>query len=81
MVISILTTREYRAFSKIERDLKLSIKREIYQGFELTDTQPRQVQPKKKSLIEKKGGFDFHKKKVEKRRRSKNRKDINRGKK
>ncbi|SHO80414.1 ATP-dependent RNA helicase RhlE [hydrothermal vent metagenome] len=73
MVISILTTRDYRAFSKIERDLKLSIKREIYKGFELTDTQPRQTQPKKKSLIEKKGGFDFHKKRVEKRRRNRGR--------
>jgi len=82
MVISILTTREYRAFSKIERDLKLSIKREVYKGFELTDTQPRQTQPKKKSLIEKKGGFDFHKKRVEKRKRkNSNIKDIKRGRK
>jgi len=66
-VISFLTTLDYNAFSKIEKDLKLNIKREIYPGFELTDKQPRQKQPKKKSLIERKGGYDFHKKRMEKR--------------
>ena len=66
-VISFLTTLDYNAFSKIEKDLKLNIKREIYPGFELTDKQPRQTQPKKKSLIERKGGYDFHKKRMEKR--------------
>lgn len=70
-VISILTNRDYNVFSKMERDLRLNIKREIYPGFELTDKQPRQSQPKKKSLIEKKGGWDFHKKRMEKRTRSK----------
>ena len=70
-VISFLTTIDYNAFSKIERHLRLNIKREIYPGFELTDKQPRQSQPKKKSLIEKKGGWDFHKKRMEKRSRSK----------
>jgi ATP-dependent RNA helicase RhlE len=68
-VISFLTAFDYNAFSKIERDLRLSIKREIYPGFELTDKQPRQKQPKKKSLIERKGGFDFHKKRMEKRKK------------
>ncbi|HEY9190313.1 MAG TPA: DEAD/DEAH box helicase [Sulfurovum sp.] len=67
-VISLLTTKDYNVFSKMERDLKLNIKREIYPGFELTDTQPRQKQPKKKSLIERKGGFDYHKQKIQKRR-------------
>ncbi|HSR74587.1 MAG TPA: DEAD/DEAH box helicase [Sulfurovum sp.] len=67
-VITILTTRDYNHFSKMERDLKLNIKRDIYPGFELTDTQPRQKQPKKKSLIERKGGFDYHKQKMQKRR-------------
>ncbi|MFK5975537.1 MAG: DEAD/DEAH box helicase [Sulfurovum sp.] len=67
-VISILTARDYNPFSKIERDLRLSIKREVYEGFELTDTQPRQKQPKKKSLIERKGGFDYHKQRTEKRK-------------
>ena len=66
-VISFLTTLDYNTFSKIEKDLKLNIKREIYPGFELTDKQPRQKQPKKKSLIERKGGYDFHKKRMEKR--------------
>ena len=70
-VVSFLTTKDYDTFTKIERHLKLNIKREIYPGFELTDKQPRQKQPKKKSLIERKGGFDFHKKKMEKLRRSK----------
>jgi len=70
-VVSFLTTRDYDAFSKIERHLRLNIKRDIYPGFELTDKQPRQKQPKKKSLIERKGGFDFHKKKMEKLKRSK----------
>ncbi len=65
-VVSILTTRDYNPFAKIERDLKINIKRDVYDGFELTDTQPRQKQPKKKSLIERKGGFDFHKKRMEK---------------
>jgi ATP-dependent RNA helicase RhlE len=65
-VISILTTRDYDVFSKMERNLRLNIKREIYPGFELTDKQPRQKQPKKKSLVERKGGFDFHKQKMQK---------------
>jgi ATP-dependent RNA helicase RhlE len=68
-VISFLTTLDYNTFSKIERHLKLNIKRDIYPGFELTDKQPRQKQPKKKSLIERKGGYDFHKKRMEKRKR------------
>ena len=76
-VISFLTIRDYNAFSKIEKDLRLSIKREIHPGFELTDKQPRQKQPKKKSLIERKGGFDFHKKKMEKRKRTAKYKDRN----
>jgi len=66
-VISFLTTLDYNTFSKIEQHLKLNIKRDIYPGFELTDKQPRQKQPKKKSLIERKGGYDFHKKRMEKR--------------
>ncbi len=70
-VISILTVNDYTPFGKMERDLKLNIKREIYNGFELTDTQPRQKQPKKKSLIERKGGFDFHKQKMQKRNKTK----------
>jgi ATP-dependent RNA helicase RhlE len=71
-VISILTTRDYDVFSKMERNLRLNIKREIYPGFELTDKQPRQKQPKKKSLIERKGKFDFHKQKMQKKNTQKN---------
>lgn len=66
-VITLLTTRDYNAFSTIEKHLKLNVKRDIYEGFELTDKQPRQKQPKKKSLIERKGGFDYHKQKMQKR--------------
>jgi len=74
-VITFLTTSDYNNFSKIEKHLKLNIKREIYPGFELTDKQPRQKQPKKKSLIERKGGYDFHKKRMEKRKRADQRKN------
>lgn len=66
-VITLLTTHEYNAFSTIEKHLKLNVKREIYEGFELTDKQPRQKQPKKKSLVERKGGIDYHKQKMQKR--------------
>jgi len=69
-VISLLTVADYETFSKIDRHLKLNIKRDIYPGFELTDKQPRQKQPKKKSLVERKGGYDFHKKRMEKRKRA-----------
>jgi ATP-dependent RNA helicase RhlE len=54
-VITFLTTLEYNKFTKIERNLKLSIKREILEEFELKDRQPRQRQMKKKSLSERKG--------------------------
>jgi len=60
-VISLLTVNDYNFFTKIEVQLKLSIKREIYKGFELTDRQPRQRQAKKKSLREKKGFVDYKK--------------------
>lgn len=53
-VISLLTTKDYNHFTKIERHLKLSIKREIEEGFELKDRQPRQKQFAKKKLSEKK---------------------------
>jgi len=61
-VISLLTINDYSAFSKIEKDLKLNIKRKIYEGFELTDKQPRQKRPVKKTLREKKGYIDYDKK-------------------
>ena len=61
LVISLLTIFDYNGFSKIEKDLKLNVKREIYEGFELTDKQPRQAQPRKKSLREKKGYIDYDK--------------------
>lgn len=70
-VISILTIRDYDFFTKMEKHLKLNIKRDIYPGFELTDKQPRQRQPKKKSLIERKGGFDYHKQKMQRRGQTK----------
>ena len=60
-VITLLTINDYNAFSKIEKDLKLNIKREIYEGFEITDKQPRQARPRKKALREKKGYIDYDK--------------------
>jgi ATP-dependent RNA helicase RhlE len=54
-VITLLTTSDYNKFTKIERNLKLSIKRETLDEFELKDRQPRQKQMKKKSLSERKG--------------------------
>jgi ATP-dependent RNA helicase RhlE len=49
-VISFLTVNDYNHFTKIERNLKLNIKRTIKSGFELDDRQPRQKQMKKKKL-------------------------------
>lgn len=64
-VITLLTTRDYNKFSKTEKHLKLNVKREIHPDFELTDTQPRQAQPRKKLLREKKGYIDKDKKRRE----------------
>jgi ATP-dependent RNA helicase RhlE len=61
-VITLLTIRDYNAFSTIEKHLKLNVKREIMDGFEITDKQPRQARPRKKSLSEKKGKIDYDKK-------------------
>ena len=66
MVISLLTIRDYNNFSQIEKDLRMNVKREIYEGFELTDKQPRQKRPVKKTLREKKGYIDYDKKRDEK---------------
>lgn len=64
-VITLLTIRDYNRFSKIEKHLKLNIKREVHPDFVLTDTQPRQAQPRKKLLREKKGYIDKDKKRRE----------------
>jgi ATP-dependent RNA helicase RhlE len=61
-VITLLTINDYNAFSTIEKHLKLNVKREIMDGFEITDKQPRQARPRKKSLREKKGYIDYDKK-------------------
>jgi len=61
-VITLLTIHDYNAFSTIEKHLKLNVKREIMDGFEITDKQPRQARPRKKSLSEKKGKIDYDKK-------------------
>jgi ATP-dependent RNA helicase RhlE len=61
-VISLLTIHDYNAFSQIEKDLRMNVKRDVYEGFELTDKQPRQKRPVKKSLREKKGYIDYDKK-------------------
>jgi ATP-dependent RNA helicase RhlE len=61
-VITLLTIYDYNAFTTIEKHLKLNVKREIMQGFDITDKQPRQARPRKKSLSEKKGTIDYDKK-------------------
>jgi len=61
-VITLLTILDYNTFSSIEKHLKLNIKREIMDGFEITDKQPRQARPRKKKLSEKKGKIDYDKK-------------------
>lgn len=54
-VISILTVLDYNHFTKIERNLRLNVKREIHEDFPLKDRQPRQKVQKKKKLSEIKG--------------------------
>ncbi|SFV71888.1 ATP-dependent RNA helicase RhlE [hydrothermal vent metagenome] len=61
-VITLLTIFDYNAFTTIEKHLKLNVKRQIMDGFEITDKQPRQARPRKKSLSEKKGKIDYDKK-------------------
>ncbi len=61
-VITLLTIHDYNTFTTIEKHLKLNIKRDIMEGFEITDKQPRQARPRKKSLREKKGYIDYDKK-------------------
>ncbi|WP_309498618.1 DEAD/DEAH box helicase [Sulfurovum sp.] len=60
-VISLLTIHDYDFFTKMEKHLKLNIKRDSYEGFELTDKQPRQKRQIKKKLSEKKGKIDYDK--------------------
>jgi ATP-dependent RNA helicase RhlE len=60
-VISLLTIHDYDFFTKMEKHLKLNIKRDTYEGFELTDKQPRQKRQIKKKLSEKKGKIDYDK--------------------
>lgn len=60
-VISLLTIHDYDFFTQMEKHLKLNIKRESYEGFELTDKQPRQKRQVKKKLSEKKGKIDYDK--------------------
>jgi hypothetical protein len=48
----------------MEKHLKLNIKRDSYEGFELTDRQPRQKRQIKKTLSEKKGYIDYDKKRM-----------------
>ncbi len=61
MVITILTVEDYNHFTKIERNLKLNVKREIHNDFPLKDRQPRQKIQTKKKLSERKGKKDLNK--------------------
>lgn len=65
-VITILTVEDYNKFTKIERDLRLNVKREIHEDFPLKDRQPRQKVQVKKKLSEKKGKRVTPKKEPEK---------------
>ena len=83
MVISLLTIGDYNRFSEIEKDLRMNVKRETYEGFELTDKQPRQKRPVKKTLREKKGYIDYDKKRkhtyaAQKKKRDEKKKDSDR---
>jgi len=83
MVISLLTINDYARFSEIEKDLRMNVKREIYEGFELEDRQPRQKRPVKKTLREKKGYIDYDKKRkytyaAQKKKRDEKKKDADR---
>ncbi|CAA6799260.1 MAG: ATP-dependent RNA helicase RhlE, partial [uncultured Sulfurovum sp.] len=83
MVISLLTINDYSRFSEIEKDLRMNVKREIYEGFELEDRQPRQKRPVKKTLREKKGYIDYDKKRkytyaAQKKKRDEKKKDSER---
>jgi ATP-dependent RNA helicase RhlE len=60
-VITLLTIHDYNAFTTIEKHLKLNVKREVMEGFEITDKQPRQARPRKKTLSEKMGKIDYDK--------------------
>jgi len=63
-VVTLLTVEDYNHFTKIERDLKLNIRRDIHDQFPLKDRQPRQKIQKKKKLSEKKGKTTTPKKPV-----------------
>jgi ATP-dependent RNA helicase RhlE len=62
-VITLLTVNDYQPFSTIEKHLKLQIKREVMEGFEITDKAPRQARPRKKSIKEKKSKIPYAKQK------------------
>lgn len=53
--ITILSPNEYKQMAEIEKELILTIPRQVLDGFELTEKEPRMIQKKKKSLSEKKG--------------------------
>ena len=54
MAITLLSVKDYKFMSEIEKELMLKIPREELKGFETTEKKPRAKQPKPKSLKEKK---------------------------
>ncbi|RXJ87124.1 RNA helicase [Arcobacter sp. CECT 8985] len=66
--ITLISAKEYKALEEIEKDLMITIKRLVLQGYELTEKQPRLYKHKKKKLLEKK--------KVDKKRSDKPEKKI-----
>jgi ATP-dependent RNA helicase RhlE len=78
LVITLLTVKDYNIFTKIERQLRLNIKRDVKDGFILKDRQPRQKQQKRKSLSAKKGKLEKKPKVSHKKTKKTTKRDANR---
>ncbi len=53
--ITLLCTKEYKFMAEIEKELIINIERQILEGYEPTEKEPRMIRFKKKQLSEKKG--------------------------
>lgn len=54
VAITLACAKEYKQLEEIEKDLMITFKRVVLEGFELTEKQPRGFKKKKKKLTEKK---------------------------
>lgn len=80
--ITLLSVRDYKMMAEIEKELIISVKREVLEDFEPTEKQPRMNKPKKRPLSEVKGqrkatGPKKHKAKSQKKKKTTKR-DSNR---